>query len=67
MLDRQKYANCQYEESGERMDAAKGNKLKERAPEILEQLPEHIAWFSVSGDTDDFIYYDEPDSTHSER
>lgn len=36
-------------------------------PEQEDIAPEYEAWFSVSGDMDDFIYYGEPVKEHSEK
>ena len=32
-----------------------------------EAAPDLFSWFSVSGDVDDFIYYDDTEKPHSEK
>lgn len=43
-------------------EMAQGNHMGEYEP-----AHDLNAWFLVSGDTDDFIFYGEPDNPHSEK
>jgi len=44
-----------------------GKKLENQEPAKREPPPDLSAWFSVSGDMDDFIFYDAADRVVSEK